>query len=301
MKTSDRLRDLAQYEKDRLATATSERLAATKAALGRYRGDLRENDGAFAFLRLERGKARPSEAFARYSTFVMLFIWAFPMAQLVSWAYDDDIAFWLGSPWPISIFLLPVFWATLYWLQAKREVPSMWILIILVLIPCIIFDAIGGDYMNKANLYANQLLANDCTALFDTKYRLNHAYNEARGFLAKCIADGDANQPFFTIDDCPGYKTKMAEDGLTSEWEYLKRVEARHFCVGFCEPDSVSTGMWYTSVQARDACDQAIGQKLIFVKQQSVKMLSYSVIISALFIVWALLAFPTMHQTIGLS
>merc|ERR1719399_1764845 len=135
----------------------------------------------------------------------------------------------------------------------------------------IVFAGIGGDYARVARLTATKLISSDCSDFFPEKHQLHQAYEAARKIYMSCRNNKTITNWINSVEDCPGYSESSPH---YKRWQYLKSVEARFNCAGFCVQQHGATGLWYPSLQTQDPCDESVGLKMQAIRQQAVGMLS---------------------------
>merc|ERR1719316_1664263 len=148
-----------------------------------------------------------------------------------------------------------------------------------------------------ARLTATQLISSDCSDFFSEKKELHEAYEAAHEIFTACHHNQNIHHWISSVEDCPGYSEKSPH---FKRWEYLKSVEARFNCAGFCVQRRGGTGLWDPSLQTQDPCDESIGRKMHAIRQEALGMLCYACTVFFFFMIWGVLVFPTMQKYIGL-
>lgn len=225
-----------------------------------------------------------------------LILYSMPIVACICWGLDPDIKYWLGYGW-VSAVVLPFIWLLILSVQVHRlEQPRKFIMILSMLLGCIMFAGIGGDYMGGARLAATKLISSDCSDFFSEKQQLHQAYEAARKLYLACHDNKNVDHWISSVEDCPGYSESSPH---WKRWQYLKSVEGRFGCAGFCQ-ERERTGLWYTALETRDPCDEAIGRKMQAVQKQAFGMMSYACIAFFFFMIWGFIVFPSLKRYIGL-
>lgn len=235
--------------------------------------------------------------YSSYCFLACIIVYSMPIVTCMCWGQDPDVKYWLGYGW-IAAIVLPFVWVVAFVWQCQRfTVPRRFIMILAMLLGCIMFAGIGGDYMGGARLTATQLISSDCSDFFSEKKELHEAYEAAHKIFTACHHNQNIHHWISSVEDCPGYSEKSPH---FKRWEYLKSVEARFNCAGFCVQRRGGTGLWYPSLQTQDPCDESIGRKMHAIRQEALGMLCYACTVFFFFMIWGVLVFPTMQKYIGL-
>jgi len=195
--------------------------------------------------------------------------------------------------------VLPFVWILILSVQCQSfKVPRKFIMILSMLLGCITFAGIGGDYMGGARLTATKLISSDCSDFFSEKQKLHQAYEAARKIYMSCHNNKTVTYWISSVEDCPGYSESSPH---YKQWQYLKSVEARFNCAGFCVQQHGQTGLWYPSLQTQDPCDESVGRKMQAIRLQALGMLCYVCTVFFFFMIWGFLVFPSLRKYIGMK
>eukprot|EP00746_Dinoflagellata_sp_MGD_P144052 gnl/MRDRNA2_/MRDRNA2_76820_c0_seq1.p1 gnl/MRDRNA2_/MRDRNA2_76820_c0~~gnl/MRDRNA2_/MRDRNA2_76820_c0_seq1.p1 ORF type:complete len:442 (-),score=71.96 gnl/MRDRNA2_/MRDRNA2_76820_c0_seq1:60-1385(-) len=236
-----------------------------------------------------------------YTSFCFLactIVYYMPIVTCICWGQDTDVVYWLGYGW-VAAIALPFIWLLIFAVQngGRFKQPRKFIMVFAMLLGCVMFAGIGGDYYGGARLAATKLISSDCSDFFPEKKQLHIAYEAASKIYTACQNDKTVTYWVNTVEDCPGYTESSPH---WRQWQYLKSVEARFGCAGFCQ-ERAGTGLWYPSLQTQDPCDEAIGRKMQAIQKQALGMLSYACIAFFCFMIWGFMVFPSLKQYIGLK
>lgn len=219
-----------------------------------------------------------------------------PFVTCICWGQDPDIKYWLGYGW-VSVIFLPFMWILILSLQIRFKQPRRFIMILAMILGCVMFAGIGGDYYGGARLTATKLISSDCSDFFPEKRKLHEAYETARDLWVHCRTNKTITYWINTIEDCPGYSESSPH---WKQWQYLKSAEGRFGCSGFCQ-ERGQLGLWYPSLQTQDPCDESIGRKMMAVHKQALGILIYACVAFFFFTIWGFLVFPSLKVYIGMK
>lgn len=236
-----------------------------------------------------------------YTSFCFLgctIVYYMPIVTCLCWGQDPEVLYWLGYGW-IAAITLPFCWLLILAVQVggRFKQPRKFIMILCMLLGCIMFAGLGGDHYGGARLTATKLISSDCSDFFSEKQKLHRAYEAAREIYTACQNDKTVTYWVNTVEDCPGYSESSPH---WKQWQYLKSVEARFGCAGFCQ-EREGTGLWYPSLQTQDPCDESVGRKMQAIQKQALGMLVYVCVAFFCFMIWGFVVFPSLKQYIGLK
>lgn len=161
--------------------------------------------------------------------FMLLTFFTPPLMLCFSMGRCADAAYFLGS-WPLIAVVIPPMLFVLYIVQRQMTLPKV-SLLIACLVPAALLALIGGIYRDHLLTQESAVANSDCTA-FVEKRELQHAYSIGTEVLTACASQSGGLDFVETIKTCPQYRE--ASRGYEGELEYLKDLETRFQCAGFC-------------------------------------------------------------------
>merc|ERR550514_1118127 len=161
-------------------------------------------------------------------------------------------------------------------------------LLITLLVPGVLLALLGGVYRDHLLTQESAVRSSDCTA-YEEKRDLQHAYAIGTEVLTACAAESGGITYVDTIENCGQFKE--ASKGYEGELSYLKGLEGRFPCAGFCAGGSC---LFEFPGMSAKSCDIFVLEQLRGSRMQSTVVMWYAIVIVIISVPLYLFAGPLL-------
>lgn len=201
-----------------------------------------------------------ASSFPSAFTLLCLSAFAIPTRNMFHIGQDENVRWWIGSGFLLAAaWILPVLYAVTHLVHLARGRPMKLAVVVCLVGSCIFLAVVSDALLKDATRLSRSLLSEDCSS-FGRKQELEVQLQEARSFFNECVdssSEKHASGPrvaaaSLRITDCPGYAG--AEVGRSGGWSYLRFLEERYRCSGWC---SEQDALW-TSEKTEGHCSAVV-------------------------------------------
>jgi hypothetical protein len=229
--------------------------------------------------------------FKLFFSVVILLSWPVTICAVLQ--SKPSVNYWFGD-WAAMISIGVCIWtAFMYFVYIIGLCSRSMAAVLMLILPCTAFTIFCEVQDLRFQTMATALRSLDCTSHKD-KFNLQQAWEAAHDVSVKCEANLQklTGAPVKQIkqvrnfEDCQGYKE--AESAHMKEFKYLKGLESKYSCGGWCHPDYP---LWDHSDTPEDSCSIAAGRAMTnSIAHMGTQVAVYCFIVLATVSSWMLLA-----------
>mmetsp|Transcript_104036 Transcript_104036/g.294262 ORF Transcript_104036/g.294262 Transcript_104036/m.294262 type:complete len:256 (-) Transcript_104036:44-811(-) len=198
-------------------------------------------------------------AFPMAFTICCLLLFTGPVVKCADVFFCEDCRYWLGPVPQVLCFMPPIMVAVAQVMHNLKGAPWRPAVILALMGPSAVLVVLCERVMVFSRMRSAHLVASDCRSM-ESKQRLENSWKAAREFQTACRALPGAEA--LGIEECPHYEHELYKN---PDWAYLKGLELRHLCGGWCENDAQIWGLRddpisSCSVRAGEALHTKVGK-----------------------------------------
>mmetsp|Transcript_18234 Transcript_18234/g.57351 ORF Transcript_18234/g.57351 Transcript_18234/m.57351 type:complete len:266 (-) Transcript_18234:28-825(-) len=204
-------------------------------------------------------------------TLLCLLLYGPAVIKCIRVTHDADWIHFNGHALYVLSLATPVFIvAALVW-HAIRKAPSRLAICTGIFGPGGTLLVIAVFLLQEGSQMGARLSSKDCTS-FSRKYRLERDWQSVLSFYQTCVSKYASTHYISGVEDCPDYQKHD-----NHRWRYLKQVEHRHACGGWC---TAEPPLWSFGVPASTSCSTAVGENMTLnMRRIGLQVLVYVVLV----------------------
>lgn len=212
-------------------------------------------------------------------TMVCSLLFMVPMYLILDVGTSPEMSYFTQK-WFYAVCIVPAVIFAAHVVHIRRGMPNKTSVVLALLVPSLVLFTCGNSQHLEAVDWGERLRSEDCDAT-PQKKALQRAWEAAYYVYSGCLNETSnvhgyafpTLQEHFRVQDCEEYEamlhgmgvaatvgrqggldTKHREGGYAKEWAYLRALEEKHLCAGWCY---YGTQLWGSGTN-KDACSAAV-------------------------------------------
>lgn len=190
----------------------------------------------------------------------------YPTILCLMLQWKPSVEYWFGS-WMLIVACVAPLWIMLcHFALVLGRLPRRFAPALVIILPALVVVLTCTKQAWVLQDVRYTLAAQDCDT-FLQKADLERSWAAARDFKVDCLATMSEErgvsiselEEVEMVENCEGYKDFASDGGYTRDWKYLKALEERYWCGGWCEPQKP---LWIPEEGTADSCSLAAARAI---------------------------------------
>jgi len=234
-----------------------------------------------------KGKNDIIRWFPTYFTLILCLFYMVPAYLIYYMVSNPVVDYWIDDTTCWSLILIPVIILIVHVVNTRAGKPVKYAILAGLVLPSLILFYFSNLTMSVAGL-GGGLFSIDCN-INPEKAALQKSWDKAaelyKGCIEKTVATQNVTEEYlvanFRVQDCTEYAAALKPN--ERRWNYLRMIEERESCTGFCKP---GPHLWSKNL-SRDSCSVAISaifDNLVSAHSQQVQLITTIVLLATLIV-----------------